>query len=380
MAYVALPTVTAGQIATEAWANQNKANWDASANAVVTTAGDLLYATAAGVLARLAVGAAGQFLSVAGGVPVWATIPADPAAGTAGLRTLGAGAQQAAAGNHTHGYSALGHTHPESDVTSLVTDLANRSLTSHTHAGPYAPTAHIASHVSGGSDPFTTAHTVTIGTVNLGTALIASGVTVPNTGRIRLGQNEGVWSWGPVYGNVQVVRGFDDAAVLGNHADANHCGFVAGTSGFSWYIASSYRYTLDINGLYPQNHNARTCGGNGNAWSAVWAVNGTIQTSSEAAKEHLHRFSPAAALRLARSTGVYAFRYKGDDGALRRHVHIGFVAERTHRLLTLDGKSASPQSTASVALAAVVGLGDELHARIAALEIEVALLRRRLAA
>lgn len=32
--------------------------------------------------------------------------PADPAAGTPGLRTLGSGATQAAAGNHTHGEDA----------------------------------------------------------------------------------------------------------------------------------------------------------------------------------------------------------------------------------------------------------------------------------
>lgn len=41
------------------------------------------------------------------GVKIDATIK-DPAAGTAGLRTLGAGAQQAAPGNHTHsGYAAI---------------------------------------------------------------------------------------------------------------------------------------------------------------------------------------------------------------------------------------------------------------------------------
>ena len=85
----------------------------------------------------------------------------DGAAGTASLRTLGTGAAQAAAGNHTHATlpstqekdalagttgtpsstnkyvtnsdtrmtdarTPLAHTHPQSDVTNLVTDLSNK--------------------------------------------------------------------------------------------------------------------------------------------------------------------------------------------------------------------------------------------------------------
>lgn len=61
-------------------------------------------------------------------------IPADPAAGTAGLRTLGTGAAQAAAGNHGHA---------EADITGLVADLAAKApLASPTLTGtPAAPTA-----------------------------------------------------------------------------------------------------------------------------------------------------------------------------------------------------------------------------------------------
>lgn len=46
-----------------------------------TTAGDLIYATAASTLVRLGVGSAGQVLTVAGGVPTWAA----PAAGAVTL-------------------------------------------------------------------------------------------------------------------------------------------------------------------------------------------------------------------------------------------------------------------------------------------------------
>ncbi len=48
------------------------------ATATLTTTGDTLYASAANTLARRAIGSTGQILTVAGGVPTWAT-PAAPA-------------------------------------------------------------------------------------------------------------------------------------------------------------------------------------------------------------------------------------------------------------------------------------------------------------
>ena len=47
-------------------------------NSLLTTTGDTIYASSANTPARLAVGSTGQVLTVAGGVPTWAT----PAAGT----------------------------------------------------------------------------------------------------------------------------------------------------------------------------------------------------------------------------------------------------------------------------------------------------------
>jgi hypothetical protein len=57
---------------------------------------------------------------------------------------------------------------------------------------------------------------------------------------------------------------------------------------FSTHIGGVFggvRMTLDANGnLYPEADNAQTCGVNGARWSAIWAANGTIQTSDERQK------------------------------------------------------------------------------------------------
>lgn len=62
----------------------------------------------------------------------------DAAAGTGSLRTLGTGAQQACAGADARLSDArapTAHTHPQSDVTNLVSDLAGKAAAGHTHAG-----------------------------------------------------------------------------------------------------------------------------------------------------------------------------------------------------------------------------------------------------
>lgn len=118
MVYAALATQFPSIPAPSAWANQVKANFDAGPNALVSAAGDIVYATGAGALARLAAGATGAVLTIAGGVPVWspASTTANPVgaaggslAGTYPNPTIAAGAvgtAQVAAG--TYGISITG--------------------------------------------------------------------------------------------------------------------------------------------------------------------------------------------------------------------------------------------------------------------------------
>lgn len=75
---------------------------------------------------------------------------ADPVAGTAGFRTLGAGAQQAAAGNHLHdsNYAALSHTHTQAQShNSPDTDSATTAL--HHTLGAGANQAAAGNHTHG---------------------------------------------------------------------------------------------------------------------------------------------------------------------------------------------------------------------------------------
>lgn len=71
---------------------------------VPVDAGDALRKGTRVTMAEVPAGASGYYLKAqgAGADPAYAEIAVDPVAGTPGLRTLGAGGQQAAAGNHTH--------------------------------------------------------------------------------------------------------------------------------------------------------------------------------------------------------------------------------------------------------------------------------------
>jgi hypothetical protein len=55
-------------------------NMNATEAGVVTAAGDLVYATGAGAVTRLAIGSNGQYLGVSGGVPAWVAAPTIDAA------------------------------------------------------------------------------------------------------------------------------------------------------------------------------------------------------------------------------------------------------------------------------------------------------------
>jgi len=99
-------------------------------NTLMTTQGDIIYASAANTPARLGKGTLGYFLKQGAAAPEWAAVPSPPSDGsaaTASLRTLGTGAAQACAGND----SRLSNTRTPTDgsvtlakVSSTIKDAA----------------------------------------------------------------------------------------------------------------------------------------------------------------------------------------------------------------------------------------------------------------
>jgi hypothetical protein len=76
MAYSIVPTVAVGDLWTAAQHNAYiKDNFAAGCPDILTTAGDLIYGSAADTAARLALGTSGRLLGISGSAPAWVTPP-----------------------------------------------------------------------------------------------------------------------------------------------------------------------------------------------------------------------------------------------------------------------------------------------------------------
>mgnify|MGYP001064279007 CR=1 FL=1 len=118
--------------------------------------------------------------------------------------------------------------------------------------------------------------------------------------------------------------------------------------------------------LTPRADNNVQLGGPTTRWTAVYSVAGTLQTSSAEYKTDLEPIDPEQALAVATATPIYRYRYVGQE----QH-HCGFLAEEADPLLVCHGGLVNPQTTASVALAAI----QALTAQVAALQAELAALK-----
>jgi len=135
---------------------------------------------------------------------------------------------------------------------------------------------------------------------------------------------------------------------------------------------------VQVNGglFVPVSDNSHQFGTTGYRWTAVYAVNGTIQTSSLDMKENVRPLDPALALEAVRTTDVILFNYKQPPppepiegveplaNPAAAFEHAGYDAATTDPLLVMDDQSVNAQNTASVLLAAV----QELLRRVEALE------------
>lgn len=115
--------------------------------------------------------------------------------------------------------------------------------------------------------------------------------------------------------------------------------------------------------IFPDSDNAISCGKSGNRWTAVFAVNGTIQTSHSSTKTEIEDLKIET---LTVPRGI-TFKRPGDD-----RVHYGFLADDLPKdAFYEDGVSVETSSVIGV-LCAVV---RDLQKQVQTLTDEVAKLK-----
>lgn len=99
-----------------------------------------------------------------------------------------------------------------------------------------------------------------------------------------------------------------------------------------WLIADSIQYYLDSSAFYPFADNSKNCGSISNRWAAVYAANGTIQTSD--AREKTDIMATDLGLGFINALRPISYRWrKGEDH--RRH--YGLVAQEVKQVLDAAG-------------------------------------------
>lgn len=212
--------------------------------------------------------------------------------------------------------------------------------------------------------------TLGVTTVNATTALTV-GTNPATTGAVRLANNNAIY-WR------NAANGANTAFIKQNNIDGLE---IEAPASIVMRINSNNRFIFGDAVFKPETDNQASLGLVAQRWTAVYAVNGTIQTSHSSMKNFDRQVLPADALDVARQTargsGFHRFTYKGNpENELRDYHHIGIKAEGAHNWLSPDGQTVNPQTTASIALAAVAGEADARDADIARLESELSDLRK----
>lgn len=100
-------------------------------------------------------------------------------------------------------------------------------------------------------------------------------------------------------------------------------------------LAATYCYTI----FAPFDDNLRTCGSNTNRWSAVWAVNGTIQTSDPREKTDIETLAKVNTGKIVDAIKPISFRWvDGGGGKPGSRQHWGFNAEEIGKVSEIAGR------------------------------------------
>jgi len=100
------------------------------------------------------------------------------------------------------------------------------------------------------------------------------------------------------------------------------------TVGATGSAINPYVKIASTTGLAPENDNAQVCGQNGARWSAVWAVNGTIQTSDPTLKTDIAPVAEKNIGAIIEGIRPITFRWiDGGGGKPGKRQHWGWNAE-----------------------------------------------------
>lgn len=148
-------------------------------------------------------------------------------------------------------------------------------------------------------------------------------------------------------------------------------------SGIDLRVGNSVQINMIVNnvlscfaantGFMPGGDNAFDLGFSGTGrWRDVYCARGAFNGSERSLKRNIAMFSPASALDIALDTKIVRYQYKqmGNDDPNAERWHIGFIADDAPDALSPDHKTVNPQTTASIALAAI----QELASRVKKLE------------
>ena len=131
-------------------------------------------------------------------------------------------------------------------------------------------------------------------------------------------------------GGGQITGADEIQCAAGNAGDPAYTFSTATTTGMylnggalAWSTAGTGRIQVGSGFFGPISDNALACGSSGNRWTAVWAVNGTIQTSDGDMKQDIQDLAGVDALATVLSMKPKSFRWKHNPA----RIHRGIVAQ-----------------------------------------------------
>lgn len=168
-----------------------------------------------------------------------------------------------------------------------------------------------------------------IGFSNNGTLRLQVSTTTAVTGPLSVsGTSAQITSTG-------LIRSTLSATAGNNHFQCSNAGTGMSNSGGVLKFATSSTFRTQLGSAFwgPQTDNNMSTGASGARWSAVWAANGTIQTSDLREKNVLED-SPVPGLSFINQLDPFKYTWKRGDND---HVHWGVAAQQVQKLIGNEG-------------------------------------------